>query len=195
MVKKLKSSFELVLATKNANKINEIKALLGDDIIYRNLDDFSGISIKEVGRSLLQNSLLKAELAFKITAKPSLADDSGLFIDALDGAPGIYSSRYGKDDENRIAKVLKKLGSSKNRTAKFKAVFVYYYEPNKYRVFEGECRGRIASRPRGASGFGYDPIFIPKGYNKTFAELGLKVKNRLSHRARALRKFKRYLFK
>lgn len=183
----------IVLATKNQNKIKEIKECLGPYINYQTLSDYLSVEIKETGRTLLQNSLTKAAFAFKISGRPSLADDSGLFVEALDGAPGLHSSRYGKDDTERIAKLLKNLESKKNRKASFKAVFVYYYAPNKYEVFEGVCTGKIASEPRGSDGFGYDPVFIPDGYKKTFAELGQKVKNHISHRAKALAKFKNYL--
>ncbi|UCG92229.1 MAG: RdgB/HAM1 family non-canonical purine NTP pyrophosphatase [candidate division WOR-3 bacterium] len=183
----------IVLATRNPHKIAEIKAILGGRIQYESIGDFLGISVKEAGRTLVDNSLTKAAFTFKVSGKPSLADDSGLFIEALDGKPGVYSARYGSDDNERITKVLKQLANEKNRRASFKAVFIYYYAPNTYAVFEGECRGMIADEPRGSSGFGYDPIFIPKGYSKTFAELGEKVKNRISHRAKALIRFKKYL--
>lgn len=185
----------IVLATRNPHKITEIKAILGADVQYEHIADFLDIGVKEAGRTLLDNSLTKAAFTFKVSGKPSLADDSGLFIEALHGEPGIYSSRYGRDDKERIAKVLNKLINKKNRKASFKAVFVYYSAPNTYMVFEGECRGTIADEPRGSGGFGYDPIFMPNGYSKTFAELGAEVKNRISHRARALAKFRKYLEK
>lgn len=185
----------IVLATRNPHKIAEIKEILGGRIQYETIGDFLEISIKEAGRTLFDNSLTKAAFTFKVSGKPSLADDSGLFIETLDGKPGIYSARYGSDDSERIKKVLNQLVNKKNRRASFKAVFIYYYAPNTYEVFEGECRGIIADEPRGSNGFGYDPIFIPKGYSKTFAELGKEVKNRISHRAKALIKFKKYLKK
>jgi len=185
----------IVLATRNHNKIKEIKAILGPEIHYQTVGEFLNIPIKETGRSLLDNSLAKAVFTFKVSGKPSLADDSGLFIEVLQGEPGIYSSRYGQDDTQRIARVLENLADKKNRKAAFKAVFVYYYAPNTYKVFEAECIGSITDQPRGLEGFGYDPIFIPKGYSKTFAELGEGIKNRISHRAKALAKFKKYLEK
>lgn len=185
----------IVLATKNRNKIKEIKEILGTSIHYQNLGDYLNIDIKEAGRTLQENSLTKAAFTFKISGKPSLADDSGLFVEALNGEPGVYSSRYGKDDKDRITTLLKNLATKKNRKAAFKAVFVYYYAVNRYEIFEGECIGEIAHEPRGTNGFGYDPIFIPNGYKKTFAELGPKVKNRISHRAKAVAKFKKYLKK
>ncbi len=183
----------ILLATKNEHKIKEIKEILTTTVDFKVLGDYVNIEIQETGRTLTENSLFKAAFAFKVSNIPSLADDSGLFVEALDGEPGIYSSRYGKDDRERIARVLKNLESTKNRRATFKAVFVYYYAPNRYEAFKGECRGNIATEPRGNHGFGYDPIFIPKGYKRTFAELGQEVKNRISHRLKALTKFKNYL--
>lgn len=183
----------IVLATKNEHKIKEIKEILGTDIHYQTLSDYFNINIKETGRTLMENSLTKAAFTFKISGKPALADDSGIFVEALNGEPGVFSSRYGIDDKDRITKLLKNLETKKNRKAIFKAVFVYYHALNKYEVFEGECAGEIAYEPRGTAGFGYDPVFIPNGYKKTFAQLGQKVKNRISHRTKALTKFKKYL--
>ncbi len=166
---------------------------MGKKIPFRLLSDYINFEIKETGRTLLENSLIKAKFTFKISGVPSLADDSGLFVDALNGEPGIYSSRYGQNDKERIAKLLDRLTGIKNRKAKFRAVYVYYFDTDRYEVFEGECPGRIAEKARGSQGFGYDPIFIPKGYKKTFAELGPEIKNRISHRAKALMEFKKYL--
>ncbi|MGQ9534382.1 MAG: RdgB/HAM1 family non-canonical purine NTP pyrophosphatase [bacterium] len=186
---------EIVLATKNPHKILEIKKIIGsEDIVLIPYIQFINIEIPELNETLFENSLMKAKIVYKLTNKPTLADDSGLFIEKLNGAPGVFSSRYAKDDKERIKRVLSELGKSKNRKAKFCAVFVYYYAPEKYVVFEGEVQGRIASKPKGENGFGYDPIFIPDGFKKTFAELGPEIKNRISHRAKALRKFKKYLF-
>lgn len=183
----------IVLATKNQHKIKEIKTILGGNISCQTIGDFLDIKIKEAGRTLLGNSFTKAAFSYKVSDKPSLADDSGLFVEILGGEPGVYSSRYGLNDKERISRLLKNLENKKNRRAKFKVVFVYYYAPSAYEVFEGECIGTIALEARGSSGFGYDPVFIPKGYNKTFAELGQKIKNRISHRTQALLKFKKYL--
>jgi XTP/dITP diphosphohydrolase len=183
----------IVLATRNEHKIAEIKAMLGSSVDCRTLRDYLNITVREAGRTLLENSLAKAAFTFKATGQPSLADDSGLFVDALDGEPGVYSSRYGKNDAERINKLLRNLEDEKNRAATFRAVFVYYFAPQKYEVFRGQCSGEIALEPRGAHGFGYDPIFIPQGYTKTFAELGPDVKNKISHRAKALQQFKEYV--
>jgi len=189
----LKDRRLIVLATKNQHKIAEIKDILALDIQYRTLSDYVKISVKEAGRTLFENSFAKAAFAFKLSQKPSLADDSGLFVDALNGAPGVFSARFGRNDEDRIARLLEEMAGQHNRRAQFKAAFVYYYGTNKYEVFEGECIGEITTEPRGTQGFGYDPIFIPKGFRKTFAELGPKSKNRISHRAKALKKFKKYI--
>lgn len=189
----MKSRMSLLLATRNQHKIVEIKDILGADIDYLQIDDYIAIDIREAGRTLVENSLTKARFAFEVTGKPSLADDSGLFITALDNAPGVFSSRYGKDDTDRIGRVLSELSGIQNREAAFRAVFVFYEAPELYHIFEGECRGEIIHEPRGSHGFGYDPIFIPRGYKRTFAQLGQKTKNRISHRARALKKFRRFL--
>jgi XTP/dITP diphosphohydrolase len=187
------SRISLLLATRNKHKILEIKDILGSEIEYVLIDDYLSIDIKEAGRTLTENSLAKARYAFEITGKPSLADDSGLFVTALNDAPGVFSSRYGKDDAERITRVLTELSGIQDRQAVFRAVFVYYTAPDSYHVFEGECRGEITREPRGTHGFGYDPIFQPRGHKHTFAELGQKTKNRISHRARALKKFRRFL--
>jgi XTP/dITP diphosphohydrolase len=184
----------LVLATKNAHKVEEIKKILNlTGVDYFTLNDFLPIPINESGRTLAENSLIKASFTYKMTDKPSLADDSGLFVDALDGRPGVKSSRYAPDNDERIEMILSEMTGVRDRTAAFRVVFVYYYAPGRFEVFRGECRGRIALAPKGSHGFGYDPVFIPRGYRKTFAELGPAVKNRISHRAVALRKFKKYI--
>ncbi|MCK4941302.1 RdgB/HAM1 family non-canonical purine NTP pyrophosphatase [candidate division WOR-3 bacterium] len=184
---------EIVLATRNKNKVVEIRAMIGDLVKIQTIADFVKIGIPEFGRSLLENSFAKAAFAFRLCGKPTLADDSGLFVSSLDGEPGIYSSRYGRNDEERITRLLKNMTGAKNRKAAFRVVFVYYYAPGKYEIFEGECVGRIAGAPRGSEGFGYDPVFIPRGHRTTFAELGPATKNRISHRSNALRKFREYL--
>ncbi|MEO0094723.1 MAG: RdgB/HAM1 family non-canonical purine NTP pyrophosphatase [candidate division WOR-3 bacterium] len=188
--------FHIVLATKNYHKIEEISDILHlDKVLLIPYTRFIDFHIPEPGDTLVENSFLKAEFIHKIIRLPALADDSGLFIEELNGAPGVLSSRYEVNDEKKIERVLRELGRAKNRRAWFRAVFVYFYDIKKYRVFEGEIEGRITYEPRGEWGFGYDPIFIPKGYRKTFAELGPMVKNRISHRAKALKKFRKFLLK
>lgn len=184
---------EIVLATYNQHKLEEARQIVGGRITLVPLGQYVRIEIKEVGTTLLENSLLKAEFAFKLTGRPVIADDSGLFVDALGGAPGVASARYADSDQARIQRVLREMGRTTKRSARFKAVYVYYPAPGSYRVFEGVCEGRIAQQPAGNSGFGYDPIFIPQGFRRTFAQLGPLAKNRISHRARALRKFIAYL--
>jgi len=183
----------IVLATRNMNKVVEIEKIIGDLVETEMFGDYVKVDIPEFGRSLFDNSYAKAAFAYRLSGKPSLADDSGLFVDSLGGEPGIYSARYGENDEARIKRLLKNLEHAENRTAAFRVVFVYYFSDGKYSVFEGECAGRIAHRARGRSGFGYDPVFVPDGYKKTFAELGPELKNRISHRAKALQKFREYL--
>jgi len=184
---------DLVLATKNAHKAEEIKKILSlAGVHFLTLNDFLPIPINESGRTLTENSLIKASFTYKMTDKPSLADDSGLFIESLDGRPGVFSSRYASDNDKRIEMVMSEMTGVRDRTAEFRVVFVYYYAPGQYEVFRGECPGRIALAPKGSHGFGYDPIFVPRGYRKTFAELDPAVKNRISHRAVALRKFRKY---
>lgn len=193
MSRKSAAASRIILASRNQNKIIEVKKIIGDLVSIEPLTDLLKIDIPECGRTLLENSLAKAAFVYRLRGLPTLADDSGLFVEALDGGPGIYSARYGKDDQERIARLLKNLADKKNRRAAFRVVFVYFFGQNKYEVFEGECAGQIATAPRGTHGFGYDPVFIPEGYKKTFAELGPATKNRISHRARALQKLRRYL--
>ncbi len=188
--------FSIVLATGNYNKIGEISQILNlNKVLLIPYKRFIDLHIPEPGDTLVENSLLKAEFIHRIIRLPALADDSGLFIEELNGAPGVLSSRYEINDAKRIERVLRELGRAKNRRAWFRAVFVYFYDVKKYEIFEGEIEGRITYEPRGELGFGYDPIFVPNGYKKTFAELGPKIKNRISHRAKALKKFKRFLIK
>jgi XTP/dITP diphosphohydrolase len=183
----------LILATRNQHKIHEIEQILGPTLKYQSLSNYVAVQIQEAGRTLLENSIAKAMFAHKISTLPALADDSGLFIDVLDGEPGIYSARYGSNDAQRIARVLDKLRDGEKRGASFKTVFVLMFAADNYQMFEGICPGTIAYEPRGTHGFGYDPIFIPQGYTRTFAELGAEVKNRISHRALALKQLKEYL--
>ena len=184
---------KIVLATRNENKVVEIERIIGDLVDTQMMGDFVQVDIPECGRTLLENSLAKAAFAFRLCGQACLADDSGLFVECLNGEPGIYSARYGKNDAERIARLLAEMKGETKRAAAFRVVFVYYYAGSKYEVFEGKCLGRIALRPRGSKGFGYDPVFIPKGYKKTFAELGASVKNQISHRADALQKFRKFL--
>lgn len=194
-MRKKDKSLRIILATRNKNKVVEIQEIIGDLVSIEQLQGSLEIDIPECGRSLLENSYAKALFVYRLYGKPTLADDSGLFVNDLDGEPGIYSARYGRNDKERISRLLQNLSDKDDRRAAFRVVFVYYYAPGKHEVFRGECTGEIARAAKGMGGFGYDPIFIPKGYKKTFAELGPATKNRISHRARALQKFRKYLLK
>jgi XTP/dITP diphosphohydrolase len=184
---------KIFIASKNSGKIKEIKAYLSElGFEIFSLLDISGFNdIAETGKTFEENAFIKAKALFDIVKLPVLADDSGLEVDALSGAPGIYSARYagpGASDFDNIRKLLEELKDVQpdSRTARFKCILVLYDGISK-RSFEGACEGRIIDSTRGDEGFGYDPVFVPNGYEKTFAELGVNVKNKLSHRAKALK--------
>ncbi|MEO0225999.1 MAG: RdgB/HAM1 family non-canonical purine NTP pyrophosphatase [candidate division WOR-3 bacterium] len=184
---------KILLATKNRAKVQEIKAILNNNFSFIDLLQFNGIGEpEEEADSLEANALAKAIQSFNATSILSLADDSGLFVDALKGRPGVFSARYGTDDRERIERLLRELQGCEERSATFKCVIAVVYREIR-EVFSGECRGRIAHQPSGKAGFGYDPIFIPEGYDRTFAELGAVVKHQISHRAKALLQAKAYL--
>jgi len=192
---------QLFIATKNKGKIEEIKFCLrdiNDDI--KSFLDFPRIpEIDETGKTFEENALLKAKQVYDIVKIPVIADDSGLEVNYLNGAPGVFSSRFAganaSDDDNckKLLVKLKDLPPSQ-RKAKFVCIIVYYNGAEK-KVFEGECRGQIINSKRGTGGFGYDPLFVPDGYDQTYAELEPKVKNEISHRGRALKKFSVYFHK
>ena len=189
---------ELVIGTKNQDKRKELKNLLkGLKIKVVSLKRYPGFpDVKEGRVSFRQNAVRKAMAVSRYTKRLSLADDSGLEVAALGGAPGVCSSRFaGKDaayaDNNR--KLLKLLRARKKRSAQFRCVAAICDYPNVVGVVEGKIRGRIADRPRGRYGFGYDPVFIVQGYNKTFAQLKPRIKNKISHRAWALKKAKKLI--
>ncbi len=193
---------KLLLATRNRNKVREIQqALEGTGWQVVMLSDVPGApDVEEDGATFQENALKKARSAARASKLWTLAEDSGLEIDALGGGPGVRSSRYageGASDAERIRKVLGQLTSvpDERRTARFRCVMCLVDPAGKENCFEGRCEGRIAQNARGSSGFGYDPIFIPDGYDQTFAELGLAVKGKISHRARALRQVVTYLRK
>lgn len=193
---------KLVLGTNNKDKVIEIKDILKEvDIEIKTLIDLNiKIEVEEDKDTLEGNALKKAEEMWRVVKMPCTADDTGLFVDALEGAPGVYSSRYAGEDvtysDNR-KKLLCNLDGVPlmSRTAYFRTVVCYYYAKDKYRLFDGVCEGKILFTERGENGFGYDAIFLPNGYEKTFAELEIEVKNSISHRAIAFNKFKRYLEK
>ena len=192
---------ELLFATRNANKTAEIRKILGRQFQVNDLTDHPEIPyIAETGKTFEDNAILKAVTVSKRIPGFVVADDSGLEVYALGGAPGIYSARYaGPDasDNEKIEKLLKQLGrvavSKDTGPARFRCVLALARKGDVLGVFEGVVEGRIADRPRGSHGFGYDPIFIPNGFQRTFGELEPAKKNQLSHRARALEKLGAFL--
>ena len=188
---------ELLFASSNQNKIREITQLLPLGYSLLGLGD-AGIAeeIPETGDTIKENSFLKASYVTEKLKQLGrniavFADDSGLEVEALGNAPGVYSARYAGTPKNDLAnneKLLRELSSSANRKARFVTV-ITLIENGRSHYFEGEVKGTIAFKPFGNTGFGYDPLFIPEGYNNTFAELGAEVKNGISHRAHAMKKF------
>lgn len=161
------------------------------------LDDLGQTEeIPETGITLRENSEIKARFVLEKFQLPVFADDSGLEIDALDGRPGVYSARYAglqKSSEDNMNKVLGEMLHQDVTSARFKTIITYLHPNGEKAVFEGAVEGNIINEKRGTGGFGYDPIFVPKGYDRTFAEMTDQEKNRLSHRARALEKFIQFL--
>jgi XTP/dITP diphosphohydrolase len=184
----------LILATRNGGKIRELVALLRDlPVTIVSLNERAGIpEVVEDGTTFQENALKKAREIFRATGIPSLADDSGLEVDVLGMRPGVYSARYAGENvsyEANNVKLLAELAGvpAEKRGAQFRSV-VAFVAPGREELTEGICRGTIATAPRGENGFGYDPLFIPDGYQLTFAELTLDLKNSISHRALALRR-------
>jgi len=192
---------ELLFATRNANKTAEIRKILGPQFQVKDLADHPEIPhIAETGRTFEENAILKAAAVSKRVPGLVVADDSGLEVDALGGAPGIYSARYAgptASDSEKIEKLLEELvrvGAPKDaRSARFRCVLALAREGEVLGVFEGLVEGQIADQPRGSHGFGYDPIFVSNGFQRTFGELKSAEKNQLSHRARALEKLRAFL--
>ena len=184
----------VVLATRNPGKVLELAALLADlPLEITSLLDFPDVpALAEVGATYADNAVAKARAVARATGQIALADDSGLEVDAMDGAPGPHSSRWlgeGRGDADRNAAVLERLRGvpPERRTARFRAVVAIAQPDGTVRTFEGVVEGSIAERPAGREGFGYDPIFLVQGEGRTMAELGSQIKNRISHRARAVR--------
>ncbi len=184
---------ELIFASHNKNKAQEIEKKLTSIFKIFTLDDI-GIhdEIIENGLTLQQNAIIKAQFVFEKTNKNCFADDTGLMVEALNGEPGVYSARYaGKDkiDNNNMDLLLKNLNGKENRKAKFVSVICLIYQGVQHMI-EGELQGKIIDTKRGNHGFGYDPIFVPDGYEITLAEMGMDEKNKISHRAKAIDKMK-----
>lgn len=217
---------KIVFATNNKNKLKEIREILGDRVEVLSLKDIGcDVDIPETGATLEENALQKAQYIYNHYHMNVFADDTGLEVEALNGAPGIYSARYASmetvetsntsnasnasstssasnprpashDSEANMARLLRELENESNRKARFRTVIALIMEEEgkpKTVLFEGIVEGEIIRERRGGEGFGYDPIFQPTGYDKTFAELGLSIKNTISHRARAVNKLTHYL--
>lgn len=182
---------KLIISTDNENKAKELREILKDlplEILTKKEAGIQNLQVVEDGDTLEHNSLKKARELAGLVDYMVMADDSGLFVDALDGAPGVYSSRYGGEDGNDALNnqtLLKNL-KGKERTAAFRTVIALVTEDGRETTVQGECRGKIMEEPKGENGFGYDPLFVPEGYSETFAQLPIQVKNSISHRRRAI---------
>ena len=207
----------IVFATNNQHKLSEIRSILGDSIEVLSLKDIGcDVDIPETGTTLEENALQKAQYVYDHYHIDCFADDTGLEVDALNGAPGVYSARYASmvsqtstasaashDSEANMARLLRELGNNNNRRARFRTVIALIQKKNvcpcgctaikEIHQFEGIVEGQIICERRGGEGFGYDPIFQPEGYDQTFAELGMGIKNHISHRARAVAKLAEFL--
>ncbi|MDE5602294.1 MAG: RdgB/HAM1 family non-canonical purine NTP pyrophosphatase [Clostridia bacterium] len=183
---------KLALATNNQHKIQEMRAILGDsfDELLSLKELGIDVDVEETGETLAENALLKAREITRLSGLPSLADDTGLMVDALNGAPGVYSARYageGHDDKANRELLLKNLSTATDRSAHFGTVIAVCYPDGKYLLAEGRVEGKIGFEERGNGGFGYDSLFISDELGKTFAEATQEEKNSVSHRGRALR--------
>ena len=194
----MNNEFRLVFATQNNGKYDEVKKMMPSNISLLNLNDlnFKG-GIEENGKTLKQNAKIKSDFIFKNFKINCFADDTGLEIDSLGGMPGVYSARFAGENcnsQDNIEKVWKLLTIHKNTNARFKSVFSLNLNGKTF-FFEGKIDGKIIFERKGQNGFGYDSIFIPKGHSKTFAELNLVEKNKISHRSEALKKLIMFLDK
>lgn len=189
---------EVVFASHNAGKIKEIKELLQPfGINVKSALDMKLPDVEETGSTFAENSLLKSQTIAELTGLPCIADDSGLCVDALNGAPGVYSARYApnRDFDKGMEKLLAEMAQSpnKSRKAHFSCVISLAFPNGGYELFEGRVDGHIATEKQGNGGFGYDPLFIPDGFAKSFAQMSKDEKNQVSHRGRAVEKLKAYL--
>lgn len=189
---------KIVFATNNKHKLEEIREILGHNFEIVSLKDIGcDVDIPETGDTLEENARQKAEYVFSRYGLDCFADDTGLEVEALDGAPGVHSARYaeGTDHDSRanMAKLLREMAGKANRKARFRTVISLIRHDSDHPLgreqqFEGVVEGRISTSPHGSEGFGYDPVFVPDGHTESFAQLGEAVKNTISHRARAVKK-------
>ena len=190
----------IVIATHNKDKLREIRRILGKGpFAVKGLDDFPPpYTVRETGKTLEENALLKARKAVRKTGQAALSDDSGLEVSALGGRPGVYSARFAgygcsyADNNRKILRLMKGV-PRRERRATFRCVVAFVSPDGRERLFEGRCPGWIVETAAGEKGFGYDPIFQPRGQGRTFAQLSLAQKNKLSHRAAAFRRAAAYL--
>lgn len=186
---------ELVFATNNAHKLEEVQAIVGEKIRIKSLRDIDcHDDIPETGDTFQENARQKTDYLVQNYGVNCFGDDSGLEVDALHGEPGVYSARYcgTRDMEKNIDLLLEKLSDSEDRKARFRTVISLYLDGKQY-FFEGAIEGKIIHERKGEKGFGYDPVFIPDGYDKTFAEMSAEEKNSISHRAIAVSKMAEFL--
>lgn len=199
---------KIVFATNNQHKLQEIRDILGSEFEIVSLKDIGcDVDIPETGNTLEENAMQKAQYVYDNYNLSCFADDTGLEVEALNGEPGVHSARYAEgtdhDSEANMAKLLRNLEGKDNRKARFRTVIALIQKQDvcqcgctsikKVNRFEGIVDGSIATEKHGTAGFGYDPIFVPEGYDKSFAELGESIKNGISHRARAVAKLAEYL--
>ncbi len=181
----------LVAATNNKGKIREILQLLPIGVELKTLADIGFVQdIPEPYETFEENAAVKAKTVHAYCGQNTFAEDSGICVHALDGAPGVHSARYAgepKDDGRNLVKLADEMWGKEDRKAYYKAVICLVWNDKEY-YFEGTCNGRLAEEPRGSGGFGYDPLFIPDGYEETFGELPAEIKNKLSHRGQAVNK-------
>jgi XTP/dITP diphosphohydrolase len=189
----------LFIASKNPHKIAEMKVILsGTGLVIKSMNDVVGLpDVPETGSTLQENAVLKALAVYEYTGLPSVADDTGLEVDALQGEPGVYSARYAGPDasySDNLNKLLVELKKQKagNRKARFRTVIALKTSRD-LQIFHGVCEGEILKSGRGSNGFGYDPVFIPDGYKESFGEMEESLKNRISHRALALKKLNEFI--
>ena len=186
----------LVFSTNNQHKLEEVRAVLGDRYQVLSLKDIGlDIDIPEDGETLEENAFIKARYIWKTKNCDCFADDTGLEVESLENAPGVHSARYAgeqKSSEENVNKLLFELEGITNRKARFRTAIAAIINGKEY-LFEGTVTGKIIDSPKGCAGFGYDPVFVPEGFSKTFAELGNDVKNIISHRAKAVDKLDSFL--
>jgi len=187
---------ELLFASHNSNKVEELKQIFPKTYSLKGLSELNDIAeIEETGINLIENALLKARIIHKKYGLNTLSDDTGLEIDALSGAPGVMSARFAGVENNsfkNMEKVLDLMQNINSRSAQFKTVVALIFDNKEY-LFEGVVKGTILRTSRGDGGFGYDPIFLPDGYNQTFAEMSATLKNEISHRGMAIKKLLHFL--